>query len=56
VLLTVAQPAMGTVYTVTVNGLQDTSGNIIAPNSKLNFVSFSLVTKGVLEVCPLWKY
>ena len=49
VVLTVAQPAPGTTYTVTVSGVRDTSNNVIAANSTMRFASFSLVTKGVLR-------
>jgi hypothetical protein len=49
VVLTTAKPAAGTLYTVTVNGVQDTSKNLIAANSTAKFVSFSLVTNGILR-------
>ena len=49
VVLTTAKPTAGTLYTVTVNGVQDTSKNLIAANSTAKFVSFSLVTNGILR-------
>lgn len=49
VLLTTEEPAAGTAYVVTVNGLRDTSRNLIAANSTASYVSFSLITEGVLR-------
>ncbi len=49
VVLTTAKPAVGTSYTVTVKGVQDTSRNTIAANSTISFNSFSMITQGVLR-------
>ena len=49
VVLTTAKASPGTLYTMTVKGVQDSSKNLIAANSTAKFVSFSLVTEGVLK-------
>ena len=42
VLLTTSGQTQGTVYTITVNGVSDTSGNAIAANSTVNFSGWKL--------------
>jgi len=49
VVLTTAKTAAATTYTVTVNGVRDTAQNVIAANSTARFISFSLVTQGILK-------
>ncbi|HTI70557.1 MAG TPA: Ig-like domain-containing protein, partial [Candidatus Limnocylindria bacterium] len=44
VLLTTGTQTTGTVYTVTVNGVKDVSGNQIAANSKVTFTAVKLAT------------
>ncbi|MGZ8939303.1 MAG: Ig-like domain-containing protein, partial [Limisphaerales bacterium] len=43
VYLTTTAQTQGTTYTVTVNGVSDTSGNAIAANSTINFTGWKLV-------------
>ncbi|MDA1277916.1 MAG: hypothetical protein O2960_28295 [Verrucomicrobia bacterium] len=43
VVLTTSSQAQGTVYTVTVNGISDTSGASVAANSAVNFTAWKLV-------------
>ena len=43
VRLTTAAQTQGTVYTIAVTGVSDTSGNAIAPNSTINFSAWKLV-------------
>jgi hypothetical protein len=43
VLLTTSAQTQGTAYTVTVNGVSDTTGNTIAADSKVNFTAWKLV-------------
>ncbi len=43
VLLTTSAQTQGTAYTITVNGVSDTSGNAIAANSTINFTAWRLV-------------
>ena len=49
VVLTTAKTTTATLYTVTVNGVQDTSNNSIAANSTARFMSSSLITQGILK-------
>jgi hypothetical protein len=49
VVLSIARPAEGTTYTLTVNGVVDSANNPIAPNSTARFVSHSMLTQGALQ-------
>jgi len=53
VRLSTSQQLGGSAHTLTVNGVSDAAGNAIAPNTKVEFVTYSLVN-GVVGM-EIWK-